>query len=334
MTDHRNIVFHQGALGDFLLALPVIEGLWRASRDLRLDFWSRQAHLALLYGKPYVGATFDAGGPEWLPFFQDDAGGDPPLPRGVDDAQRIWIFGQDSSARVAERLRSRAQAPTHWIQSFPGEGQKQQHTTDFLEAQVRSCGQPLVMEPLCLIPDPRELGDLRERIGRSWLEDRRRLVVVHPGSGGLRKIWPLPRWGALMQWLGGWGDVQVLLVLGPADGRIRSFVSEWEQRGRVGVLEGLSLPALAALLSMANLYIGNDSGVTHLAAATGAPVVAVFGPTNPVVWGPRGPEISVYEDSWSAEEILAPLPSERARLSVDALSSIIRRKLETPGGRG
>jgi ADP-heptose:LPS heptosyltransferase len=102
----------------------------------------------------------------------------------------------------------------------------------------------------------------------------------------------------------------------------------------VGVLEGLSLPALAALLSMANLYIGNDSGVTHLAAATGAPVVAVFGPTNPVVWGPRGPEISVYEDSWSAEEILAPLPSERARLSVDALSSIIRRKLETPGGRG
>lgn len=50
---------------------------------------------------------------------------------------------------------------------------------------------------------------------------------------------------------------------------------------------------LACWLARARLYIGNDSGITHLAAAVGTPVLALFGPTDPAVWAPRGPHVRV-----------------------------------------
>jgi len=50
---------------------------------------------------------------------------------------------------------------------------------------------------------------------------------------------------------------------------------------------------LACWLARARLYIGNDSGATHLAAAMGTPVLALFGPSNPDVWAPRGPHVRV-----------------------------------------
>jgi hypothetical protein len=328
---NRGVIVHQGALGDFLLALPVIEGLWRAAREWRLDFWSRPAHLSLLYGKPYVESTFDAGSAEWAPFFQDDLLHEPPLPRGMADAHRIWVFGQAASARAVERLKARVKAPIHWIQSFPGEGGRR-HTTDFLEGQVRACGLPVAMASLRLIPDPLELTAMRKRIGQAGLMGRRPLLVLHPGSGGLRKVWPLSRWKTLVRWLRERRDAGLFLVLGPADEKIRPFVLEWGEPGCVSVLEGVSLPALAALLSEADLYIGNDSGVTHLAASMGVPSVVVFGPTDPAVWGPRGAEILIYEDSWKVEEVLDPNPSDRDRSSAAELAAIIRARLETNPG--
>jgi len=49
---------------------------------------------------------------------------------------------------------------------------------------------------------------------------------------------------------------------------------------------------LACWLAGASVYIGNDSGITHLAAAAGAPVAALFGPTDPAIWAPRGPRFA------------------------------------------
>jgi ADP-heptose:LPS heptosyltransferase len=54
-----------------------------------------------------------------------------------------------------------------------------------------------------------------------------------------------------------------------------------------------NLYELACWLASARVYIGNDSGITHLAAAVGTPVVAIFGATDPAVWAPRGDRVSV-----------------------------------------
>lgn len=101
-------------------------------------------------------------------------------------------------------------------------------------------------------------------------------VAIHPFSGSAKKNWPLERFrelAARLPWPVEW-------VAGPEEaleGAVR-FESLWD---------------LAEWLATARLYVGNDSGISHLAAAVGTPVVAIFGPTDPAVWAPRGREVRV-----------------------------------------
>jgi heptosyltransferase-3 len=116
-----------------------------------------------------------------------------------------------------------------------------------------------------------------------------RLVAIHPGSGGETKNWPMQSWAMLGQRLvAAKPDLALLLVEGEADAEPARFLLEaWKDVPHLRARE-LPLPILAALLREATLFLGHDSGVTHLAAASrrDLPVIALFGPTDPVVWAP------------------------------------------------
>jgi ADP-heptose:LPS heptosyltransferase len=124
----------------------------------------------------------------------------------------------------------------------------------------------------------------------SWLE---RLpdgfLAVHPGSGSPRKNWPATRFGALADRLA--TGRPFLVVEGPAD---EAAVTPL-RGGRAVVAKDLPLRVLGALLRRARLYVGNDSGVSHLAAAFGAPALVLFGPTSAAVWKPVGMEVQALE---------------------------------------
>ncbi len=81
-------------------------------------------------------------------------------------------------------------------------------------------------------------------------------------------------------------------------------------------LTDLSLTQVVWLLSCSDGFIGNDSGITHLAAGLGVKTLAVFGPTNPAVYGPIGPAVTVFADSTAAfvEEPSAALQQELLRV--------------------
>jgi ADP-heptose:LPS heptosyltransferase len=111
-----------------------------------------------------------------------------------------------------------------------------------------------------------------------------RLALLHPGSGGPSKRWPLDRFLDLADWLRAQGH-PVGVLTGPAEEE--EFEETCGNSGFVAVRPP-NLNALAGVLASASLYIGNDSGPTHLAAALGVPTVALFGPTDPRIWGPRG----------------------------------------------
>jgi heptosyltransferase-3 len=116
-------------------------------------------------------------------------------------------------------------------------------------------------------------------------------VVIHPFSGSPRKNWPLDRYQELARRIRG----PVQWCAGPEE--------QLENAVRIP-----NLYDLACWLSTARLYIGNDSGITHLAAATGTPVVAIFGPTNPAVWAPRGERAHVVSgmlDQITSQQVLA-----------------------------
>jgi len=124
---------------------------------------------------------------------------------------------------------------------------------------------------------------------RPWLERLgARFLAIHPGSGSARKNWPAVRFAALAERLT--EGVPFLLVEGPADAEATEPASRLPS-----VVHARELPPrlLGAVLAHAGLYVGNDSGVSHLAAAWGAPVLALFGPTDPAQWAPVGPRVTV-----------------------------------------
>ena len=139
--------------------------------------------------------------------------------------------------------------------------------------------------------------DAETALRASGLTDVRDYVVIHPGSGGEAKCWPPERFTELGHVLSR-GDVppaagKTLFVLGPVEcqrwprGRIEALGRDFP------VLLCPSLPTLAGLLAGAKAYVGNDSGVSHLSAAVGAPTVALFGPTSPKNFAPLGPSVRI-----------------------------------------
>lgn len=129
---------------------------------------------------------------------------------------------------------------------------------------------------------------------------REGFVAIHPFSGGAKKNWPLERFRALAL-------PEVRFTAGPEE-RLADAI-RFER-----------LDELAAWLASASLYIGNDSGITHLAAAVGTPTVALFGATDPKIWAPRGDHVRIVKadtlEEITIEDVLAAgrdLGSRRAR---------------------
>ena len=118
----------------------------------------------------------------------------------------------------------------------------------------------------------------------------RPLVVVHPGGGAnpgmtlTRKRWPIAHFAKIIDRVVGSGGT-VALVGAPEDRAVAGGLGKRD--GVVDLLGALSLDELAALARRADAYLGNDSGPSHLAEAAGAPVVMLFGPSDPLVYGPR-----------------------------------------------
>jgi len=152
--------------------------------------------------------------------------------------------------------------PFHFFPALPPEGSGM-HACDFYLAQAAT------------LAPCRSDGTPRIRCQAV----REHFAVIHPFSGSPRKNWPLAKFRRL------------------AEGLARTMPVEWcagpEDPPLAGAVRLDDLYELACWLARAQLYIGNDSGVTHLAAAVGTPVLALFGPTDPAVWAPRGEHVRV-----------------------------------------
>ena len=121
--------------------------------------------------------------------------------------------------------------------------------------------------------------------GRPW-------IMIHPGARYWFKAWPEDRFAAFIDRMGACG-LPSALVGGPGEQEKAERLSALCEHAPVNVTGRTSLPGLAALMRHCALFVGNDAGPMHMAAAVGTPVVALFGPSDPAVWGPRGVQSSV-----------------------------------------
>jgi heptosyltransferase III len=130
-------------------------------------------------------------------------------------------------------------------------------------------------------------------------EDRRNAcpaLALHLGSGSERKNWPEARWAELIRRLVDATDLHVLLVGGEVEGERLDRLADLIPPVRLTVARSLPLSELARQLSTCAGFAGHDSGITHLAAALGLPGVALWGESPEAVWRPRGETLRVLRE--------------------------------------
>jgi heptosyltransferase III len=284
-----SIVYHTGALGDFITTLPAI-ARWREEHPGRQILLGRPEYAALA---PPFDETWDAGAAAFSSLFSGSTGSDSHLGKMLGAATSALLFASSASplAATLERLgvkeivrqdpfpSSVIHVVDYHLSLFPG------------AAGESACPRVVVLEPY-------GQGDLGE------------VAAIHPGSGSARKNWPLERFVELAERLVERGR-RIAWVIGPADPGVGALPG--------GVIwDCLPLPVLATKLAHCRLFVGNDSGITHLAAAVGCHTVALFGESDPRVWAPRGPRVTVIDSSPKGMETIEV--GDVLRLCVDVLN--------------
>ncbi len=260
----RRLIIRPGAIGDCLLALPAIEFLQTDQTEL----WVPSA-LCPLFGATGIPA---ANGFERVRSIAstglDRFGlGDGFVPirlseslQRFDDIVSWYGENREEFRKAALRLNP------HWrfLRALPP-GDCPHHASDYFLTQVGGAAPPVSK-------GVKESGARPNR--------RQGAIAIHPFSGNNAKNWPLGCYRELARQLA--AGAEVVLLAGPEE--------ELPEARRFD-----DLRSLADWLSGVALYIGNDSGPTHLAAVVRTPVLALFGPTTPSVWAPRGPHVTVLQ---------------------------------------
>ncbi len=264
-------MIHLGAIGDLILAMPVAEAI-ADGEPIHLMGRGPHKELAIPWRacQHYADSetcglhTLLAGEPsERMRRWLDQCGPKPPL-----------LFAASQIAKL------------RWINTRDGDGRTHISLQMLRRQCPRVCDEDLPLPKLVAEP-ARETGGA---------------VLLHPGSGGLAKCWPLHHFPRLAWHLRKAG-FSIHWLLGPAE--VDRYVDE-QLHGEIGhIHRNLPLTDVLALLAGCSAYVGNDSGITHAAAALGRPTIALFGPTNPAVWAPRGKSVTALPFTTSAADVAA-----------------------------
>ncbi|RKY01274.1 hypothetical protein DRP77_09930 [Candidatus Poribacteria bacterium] len=141
-------------------------------------------------------------------------------------------------------------------------------------------------EPRDVLRDE-EIKSARTLLRERGVDPEGMIVGIHPGGGWPYKLWGAEGFARLAEMFAAELGARVLLFCGPGEEELAERVESLSSAGVIR-FEGLPLRTVAALISLCSLYVGNDTGTTHLAAAVGTPTVAIFGPTDHIRSGPYG----------------------------------------------
>lgn len=299
---NRVVLLKPCCIGDVLMATPLARSLKAAWPAATIDWAVGRHSRAVLVGNPdladLVDATGTLRGDLHLASVLRLIGR---LRRGRYDAAFIAersplpaVIARLAGIPVRVGLDSGGRGRLHTVRA-PARPDDPRHETEIYLDLARAVGVPTADPRPVFVPSAADVaaaaaaveGSDRPAPPRPWL-------VVHPGGGQnpgaehLAKRWPAEAFGQVAARLASGGG-GVIVVGGPDDGAVAGAVAA--AAGRAGAravdLAGrLTLGATAALIARADVYLGNDSGVAHLAAAVRTPVVVVFGPTSAARYGP------------------------------------------------
>lgn len=255
-----NLLFHQSALGDFVLTFPILRALSGATAVIAP--WSK----AQLAGAVIPGArALDIESREFVELHTRKSSH--PLDPRLAMADKVISFVSDGHNVWADNIRLYTPVAHHYFLPVQPPEDHAGHVLDYYASQLH-LNLDGAIEPLVNDDGP---------------------TVIHPGSGGREKCWPAERFEALIEKMD--GPVRIILGEVEAEQWDAAQLARWQDAYDVFVCD--TPLALLAELRAARRYVGNDSGPTHLAAQLGLPTVALFGPSDAVRWSPRGPVVNV-----------------------------------------
>lgn len=288
------LIIRPSALGDTLMLLPALVQL-RPLTDITLV--GRAPGLDLL--KPHVQSGLDYEGPGWHHLFLEKVGPETPLP--IPPVEQAVVFITDPEGRVKGNLKAYLPSGSiHIFAPFPPEGEKI-HVALYLARCLQSSGLPLEAEKAI------ECAGRRPLFGERVHLDFNERIIFHPGSGGRKKNHPPEFWLELIKVIRKhprFEKANFLLLLGPAEEPSYTFFKENKEDGRTEILLSPDKEVLVSIIRESMLYIGHDSGITHLAAMHGTPTIALFKNSDVHQWKPIGTAVRVIEDKASRSEII------------------------------
>lgn len=285
MTPARILVLCTRRLGDVLLTTPLIRALKRAWPGSRIDALTLASSAAALAGNPDLERVLTLRERAPLRESLRSVG----APRRYDLAlstlynDRPHLLALWSAGTRANVVPPRGEPGYYW-KRWAAQYHAELQPVHTVEQYLRLADALGIARHTEVVPP--QPGDARR--ADALLGDRARpYAVVHPAPLFEYKAWTLDGWRGLLRWLTAQG-LRVVVTGGPAEAE-RAYVARVLEQAPAGVIDAagqFSLAELTPLLQGARAYVGPDTSVTHLAAATGVPTLALFGPSNPVVWGP------------------------------------------------
>ncbi len=289
-----------GAIGDFVLTLPAIKLLRDRWPSARLEILGYKHIIALAENRFYADGVRSIEYGPLASFFARGAELAADLREYFGSFDLIVSYLYDPDGIFAENL-SRCGS----MQLISGFGKVAgcDHAARQLARPLQSLGLSLKSAAAQLFPnnDDRQAAATLLPIGAGF-------IAIHPGSGSSAKNWPLDRWAALAQHLA--EHAQLVLIGGEADTaqieKLRAGLASLP----VTYVFSQPLTTVAAVLARCALFVGHDSGISHIAAAVGTKCLLLFGPTDPKVWAPQNANAHVLRP---ANATLAELSVEEVR---------------------
>jgi heptosyltransferase-3 len=308
----RVLVICMRRLGDVLLSSALIRSLRRAWPEARIEVLVNAGSAPALRGNPDIDELLvqpeRAGTREWLKVAAR-------IFRRYDLAvctmhnDRPQLYALLASSRRVTVVPAQGEPGARWKRWLSDAWSEQAlgavHAVETYLALADCLGVPRL--PAVVPPRPASEAALDQALGAGWRQ--RPYAVVHPAPLYRYKAWTIDGWQVLLRDLLGRG-LHVCLTGGGSAREARTLEEACagltpEQRARVALFNGrVSFAELTPLIEHAKVFVGPDTSVTHLAAATGVPTIALFGPSHPVAWGPWPQGWSSPAGPWQMRAVL------------------------------
>ncbi|MBN2588494.1 MAG: glycosyltransferase family 9 protein [Sedimentisphaerales bacterium] len=304
----RALIIQPGAIGDCILTLPLASFMKNVLHLGYVDFLGHTEYIGIFPGRTDVDKVSSIDLMDIHRLFMDSSEfvvqDNDPLIKAF--SEYLWVIsflGKPESNFETNLIFTINCNQTSEVITLPSKPltETKEHITDyFIHQLLDQCGLSskspyLYNKDYHIKATETDLAEGKNLLWELGLEPQKKLVVIQPGAGALNKCWHVDNYLSIVNELRS-KNIQVVFLLGPAE--LERFRNETIQSltKATKCLTELPLTDVLKIMTCTDVFLGNDSGITHLAASMGIKTLVLFGPTNPNTYKPNGPNVKIFKN--------------------------------------